>query len=65
MINALDEYRKNLTASKGLEYAKSTAIELGGSVIDNPDGGTIIVIAGETVHVWQLFPDIDRIYYEY
>jgi hypothetical protein len=48
MINALDGYRKNLTASKGLAHAKFTAIELGGSVVDNPDGGIIIVIAGET-----------------
>jgi hypothetical protein len=65
MINALKSYRANNTAKEGLELAKRCANELGGSVDDNPEGGIIINLLGSQIHVWQPYPDIDYIYFEY
>ena len=65
MINALNSYRTNNTANEGLDLARRYANKLGGTVEDNPEGGIIIKLMGSQIHVWQPYPDIDYIYFEY
>jgi len=62
MIEALKQY---LSAKGGVPLARERTRQLGGTVNANPEGGIIIKIDGTTIHVWQPYPDIDYIYYEY
>lgn len=65
LIKGLDDFRKNLSAKEGLERARALADELGGKIENNPLGGIIVEIGDNKIHVWQLYEDIDKIYYEY
>ncbi|MEY8200460.1 MAG: hypothetical protein RPS47_14585 [Colwellia sp.] len=54
-----------MNAKEGLSFLENLSGEIGAKVDCNPEGGIIIRLDEHTIHVWQPYPDIDRIYYEY
>ena len=65
IICNLEECRKTMNAKEGLSFLENLSGEIGAKVDCNPEGGIIIRLDEHTIHVWQPYPDIDRIYYEY
>jgi hypothetical protein len=65
LIHGLDEYCKVVNAKEGILLARNLSEKLGADVINNSEGGIIIHLGLTTIHVFQPYPDIDRIYYEY
>ena len=65
ILKSLEEFRKTMTANVGLNSAELLCKKIGVTVEENPEGGLIIKVDGYTIHVFQPYPDIDKIYYEY
>jgi hypothetical protein len=65
IIRGLDECQNKMKAEEGILFARNLGEKLGAKVINNPEGGIIIYIDQNTIHVFQPYPDIDRMYYEY
>jgi hypothetical protein len=65
IITGLDICSNTMTAREGFIFAKKICGELAVEIADNPEGGLIIKIDRfTTIHVFQPYSDIDRIYYE-
>ncbi len=68
MIAGLEECRDKMTAKEGLIFATNLCETLGGYVEINNEPEqeyTVLNVGGESISVWQVYPDIDKIYYEY
>ncbi|GEA09158.1 hypothetical protein KUL42_39190 [Alteromonas sp. KUL42] len=68
-MSALDIYLMQLRNSRvgfveGIEIAKNFVLSEGGEVSFTEDGEVVLFMQGENAYCFQLFPDIDRFYYE-
>lgn len=69
-MGGLDSYlcairKANLSFSVGLQKAKQFATDNNGEILPiDSNGVTTIKVLGENAHCYQLYPDIDRFYYE-
>ena len=68
LLSSLNKYRYTMNAAKGREEAIKECISLGGTakaINEDDTEYTVLEIDNTKIHVWQVYPDIDRIYYEY
>jgi hypothetical protein len=65
IISGLDHCRQTKNAKDGFVFTKNLCKDLGVDTTENVGGGLIIRTVDFTIHVFQPFPDIDRVYYEY
>jgi hypothetical protein len=65
IIRGLDECQNKMKAEEGILFARKLGEQFGAKVMNNPEGGIIIYLDQNTIHVFQPYPDIDRMYYEY
>jgi len=65
IVQCLEDCRIKMTVKEALIVVKELCGKEGAPVNDNPEGGIVISMNHHTIHAWQVYEDIDRIYYEY